>query len=86
LTVGEDNGVEPVGDINGEVLSGESSSPKTAINREGHSPIHMQAVVNRQSRLNRLHAVLTFPNSVARSELLFTATRERKADLEAQER
>ena len=86
MTVGEDNRVESVGDINGEVLSGESSSPTTAINREGRSPIHMQAVVDRQSRSDRLYGVLTFPDSVARSELLFTATREHKADLEAQER
>ncbi len=86
LTFGDDNRVELVGDINGEVVSGESASPATAMNREGRPPIHMQANVDRQSGSDRLYGMLTFPNCVAGSELLFTATRERKADHEAQER
>jgi hypothetical protein len=86
LTFGEDKRVELVGDINGEVVSGESSSPAAAAGRGGRSPIHMRAVVDRQSGSERLRGVLTFPDCVARSELLFTATREREADHEAQER
>ena len=86
LTFGEDKRVELVGAIDGEVVSGKSSAPTTAMNREGRSPIHMQAVVERQSESDRLHGVLTFPNCAAHSELSFTATRERQADHEAQER
>jgi hypothetical protein len=86
LTFGEDKRVELVGDIDGEVVSGESSAPATAMHRGGRPPIHMRAVVERQSESDRLRGVLTFPDCAARSELSFTATRERKADHEARER
>ncbi len=85
LTFGDDHRVELVGDIDGEVVSGESSSPTTAMNRGGRSPIHMQAIVDRQSGSDRLHGVLTFPNCIGGSELLFTATREHQADHKTQE-
>jgi hypothetical protein len=86
LTFGDDHRVELVGDINGEVVSGESSSATTAIDRESRPAIHLRAILDRQSGSDRLHGVLTFPNCIAGSELLFTATRKGKADHEAQER
>src|SRR3982074_2129044 len=58
LTFGDDHRVELVGDINGEVVSAESSSATTAIDRESRPAIHLQAIVDRQAGSDRLHGVL----------------------------